>query len=328
MSRPNFCDTEILEKRQKLKALKHWMRTTIPTDRVHDFCDLPFTSYLDKDDIWVQHLSRWESVATAALRESLDSIIKEKEDWDEHGPGCGLPGDEASEMLRHCAWAADKIEDFFGREDLMTEAVNQFLKCDEEGDFDFGQLRNCDDIGGIESQFRAVSLCLVGRSGAGKTALMAKIAAEISLLVAQQQQEQQQQAQGQVQEQRVAQDSAVNTSPVRRPVIIRFCGTSPDSSSALTLLRSLSRQIHFAVGHEMNKSKDVLSMNYEAVVEHFHSLLHGHPVVLFIDSLDQLSDEHAGRSELRFLRNIRPHKLTRIIVSTLPDELGRRMGHV
>ena len=46
----------------------------------------------------------------------------------------------------------------------------------------------------------------------------------------------------------------------------------------------------------------------------------GHAVVLLIDSLDQLSNENLARSNLSFLKGIRPHKETLIIVSSLPDE--------
>ena len=61
-------------------------------------------------------------------------------------------------------------------------------------------------------------------------------------------------------------------------------------------------------------------MKYEALVEYFQSLLHSHAVILFIDSLDLLTDENQGRSQISFLRGVRPHPDTRIIVSCLPDE--------
>jgi glycerol-3-phosphate O-acyltransferase len=43
-------------------------------------------------------------------------------------------------------------------------------------------------------------------------------------------------------------------------------------------------------------------------------------VNLFIDSLDQLENRNEERSKLNFLRGVQPHELSRIIVSTLPDE--------
>ena len=59
---------------------------------------------------------------------------------------------------------------------------------------------------------------------------------------------------------------------------------------------------------------------YEELVEYFHHLLHDYPVILFIDSLDQLTNEDQGRSEISFLNRVKPHPDTRIVVSSLPDE--------
>ena len=56
------------------------------------------------------------------------------------------------------------------------------------------------------------------------------------------------------------------------------------------------------------------------MVTYFHQLIHEYPVFLFIDSLDQLTDENQGRSQISFLKNIRPHPDSRIVVSCLPDE--------
>ena len=39
-----------------------------------------------------------------------------------------------------------------------------------------------------------------------------------------------------------------------------------------------------------------------------------------IDSIDQLTNENLARSNLSFLRGVKPHRDTRIIVSALPDE--------
>ena len=45
-----------------------------------------------------------------------------------------------------------------------------------------------------------------------------------------------------------------------------------------------------------------------------------HAVILLIDGLDQLSDVNMARSRISFLAGLQPHPLTRIIVSTLPDD--------
>ena len=66
-------------------------------------------------------------------------------------------------------------------------------------------------------------------------------------------------------------------------MLVRFCGTSPDSSSGLKLLRSLCRQIHLLLGHSMNEWTSILVMNYESLVQHFHHLVLNHPFTIFID---------------------------------------------
>ena len=55
-------------------------------------------------------------------------------------------------------------------------------------------------------------------------------------------------------------------------------------------------------------------------VKYFHELLLSHPVVLFIDSLDQLTDSYLAGSRLSFLVGIKCHPDSRIIVSALPDD--------
>ena len=45
-----------------------------------------------------------------------------------------------------------------------------------------------------------------------------------------------------------------------------------------------------------------------------------HPVVLFIDSLDQLTNENLARSNLTFLKGLKPHPKSIVSVSALPDE--------
>ena len=101
-----------------------------------------------------------------------------------------------------------------------------------------------------------VCLYMTGVSGAGKTALMAKVA-----------------------------DALYRAQLGRAKVLIRFCGTSPDSASGLLLLRSLCRQIHLLLDHAMLDWANILVMDYEAVVEHFHELVRDHALTIFIDRL-------------------------------------------
>ena len=59
--------------------------------------------------------------------------------------------------------------------------------------------------------------------------------------------------------------------------------------------------------------------SFELATNMLHRLLARFPVVLVVDSLDQLNNNYRGRSEIAFLRGVIPHPDTRIIVSTLPD---------
>ena len=111
-----------------------------------------------------------------------------------------------------------------------------------------------------------------------------------------------------------------------RPVIVRFCGTTPGSSTGLALVRSICRQVHQILGHPLSLSDSLLTASYADVVKHFHALLYENPLVLVLDSLDQLSNDDLARSDLSFLRGVRPHPNTRIIVSALPDERDADTG--
>ena len=147
------------------------------------------------------------------------------------------------------------------------------------------------------SGFEGITVAIIGPSGAGKTALLAKVAEQVRL--SQQQTD-------------------------TRPVIVRFCGTSPGSAAGLNLVRSICREIHFRFGYPLDdaKSEMVLSADYKTVVDHFHELMAKHAVVLLIDSLDQLTNADLARSDVSFLHGIAPHKDSVIIVSALPDEKG------
>ena len=149
-----------------------------------------------------------------------------------------------------------------------------------------------------------IGLCIVGASGSGKTALCAKLADSL------------------YQWQQALPITAEDAEALRnRPVKIVFCGTSSESFNALNMLRSVCRHISLVLDKPMQDCLDILKMDYDTVVKLFHGLVRDYPVVVFFDSLDQLSNAHLARSDVSFLKGIRPHRLSRIIVSTLPDEL-------
>ena len=67
-------------------------------------------------------------------------------------------------------------------------------------------------------------------------------------------------------------------------------------------------------------SNTALPSDYKDLIQYFHSLLQNHPMILTIDSLDQLSNSNEERSKISIFTGVRPHPQTRIVVSCLPDE--------
>ena len=110
----------------------------------------------------------------------------------------------------------------------------------------------------------------------------------------------------------------------KRPVIIRFCGTSDGSSDAYGLVVSICLQIAALFGDSQLHRQSLDS--YEKACKCFEKLIQKFAVLLLIDSLDQLSDADLARSTLSFLRRVKPHRDSRIIVSALPDEKDSESG--
>ena len=111
------------------------------------------------------------------------------------GCGLGLSGTLLDEMLHHCLWAKEKCSTFMGRAELIDAALAVIRRVDHNSN-ERGSNTNIDVDTSSSTPFGGVSLCLVGRSGCGKTALMAKLA------------------------------SCIAEEDDSRPVIVRFCGTS------------------------------------------------------------------------------------------------------
>ncbi|KAK3582782.1 hypothetical protein CHS0354_035720 [Potamilus streckersoni] len=106
-------------------------------------------------------------------------------------------------------------------------------------------------------------LVLYGQSGCGKTSIVAQVAKQVPLIYHR---------------------NAV--------VVLRFLGTSPDSSNLWKLLRSLSEQISICY----NKDRKLIPVDLEGLKSYFLQLLEcataSNPLVILLDSLDQLSAEH------------------------------------
>jgi hypothetical protein len=210
----------------------------------------------------------------AILSKELESVIEKTRVWNKTGNGLGLPGLDLNEMVHYCRVLEDKCKNFQGRRDLLNACI--------------------DRIKGVNKNKHLldVSLCIIGGSESGKTAMVSKLAECCSPSF----------------------DYYCGTTTVL--LIVRYCGTSKQSVDALVLITSICTQIQLIC----NLPFDAISNDYNAAVAYFHGLLLMHPVLLFIDSLDQLTDAYQARSMLSFLVGVNCHKDTRIIVSALPDE--------
>lgn len=245
------------------------------------------------------YISHWEEVAYQRLHQELESLIQvEKQQQDESAR-------LLQEMYHHCVWAVQKATTFVGRHSIQTRVVELIDAFRSEN-----AKATKSKIKSTVQQFSPmkpttrmspITLAIVAQSGCGKTALMARIAQTLYL-------------------QELSLQSSPNISAAStplRPVIVRFCGTTAGSSDAMSLIQSISQQIAWIYGQGMLP----VASDYETAVTQFHWLMKQYPVLLFLDSLDQLSNDYEGRSRLTFLEGIDPHPASRIIVSTLPDDV-------
>ncbi|HEY5177279.1 MAG TPA: DUF4062 domain-containing protein [Terriglobales bacterium] len=97
-------------------------------------------------------------------------------------------------------------------------------------------------------------------------------------------------------------------------VIRRFIGASPDSSSGLTLLPSLSAQIGEAYGAAGEQPADFNGMT-RVFRERLGLATSERPLVVFVDALDQLGKDDPARSFAWLSGTLPPH--CRIVVSTI-----------
>jgi hypothetical protein len=275
--------------KSKFQALVGRMKASFHPLRVKNFADASYENYRNEDDVWTSQFDRFKSEATSLFTEALDNAIEMKRQWREDGCGVGLPGDVLAEMLHHYEWARKKCDGFHGRLGLVSSAMDKILQ------------RVAVVPGEVSGHYGCISLAVVGVSGSGKTALMSKLAEEMSRSTFP-----------------ANADTAANT---QIPVIIRFCGTSPGSVTGLALVQSIVHQMQYLMGKPFDDNR-VSGMSFGQLVPYFHHQLSAFPVFLFIDSLDQLADDDQARSQISFLRdcNPRPHPDGRIVVSTLPDD--------
>eukprot|EP01038_Epipyxis_sp_PR26KG_P012111 gene12111-16216_t len=224
-----------------------------------------------------EYLADWKQTVLQLLSDDLNNVVAKLDTWKHNGDGVGMPGSDLDDFLHHCKMAYDKCSDFVGQVHLLNAAAT---------------LMSNPNRSPSQCELYGISMCVVGVSGAGKTALMSKMAQES-----------------------VLREKSSNNP---RPVIVRYCGTNAESVSGLLLMRSICKQIRYV--YQLPDFPPI-PPTYESCKDMFHDLLHHNPVILFIDSLDQLTNENQARSTLNFLQFANDvHPDTRIVVSCLPDE--------
>ena len=130
------------------------------------------------------------------------------------------------------------------------------------------------------------AFALSGESGMGKSALIAQAATEA----------------------RLRHEDTV--------VVLRFAGTTPESSDSTSLLRSLCRELARAYGADeggVPQAPDELPVHFRSLLGRAHA---GRPLIVFVDALDQLADVDEG-SDLSWVPEQLP-PYVRLYVSALP----------
>ena len=118
-----------------------------------------------QSDAHQEYVRNWETDVRDVFENNLNAIIERKKSWQSHGEGFGIDGTVLGEMLHHSQWAAEKVKSFYGRDDLLQEAIDIIIKSDMR------PIRE-----GNDGRLDGIALCVVGPSGAGKTAFLAKLA--------------------------------------------------------------------------------------------------------------------------------------------------------
>ena len=101
----------------------------------------------------------------------LVKVEKLRFSWNKNSNGMtpSINGKDMTEILHHYEWASIKASSFYGRTDLINQAVNKILE-------------NINNKNNNKSNlFPSINLALIGKSGSGKTAAMSVIANEIFL---------------------------------------------------------------------------------------------------------------------------------------------------
>ncbi len=182
---------------------------------------------------------------------------------------------------------------------IQQEEIDQKEFAAERASFFTGRVQTLNDISGYTAYTKGPEsgpLVVFGVSGCGKTAVMARSA-------------------------QMAQEKKA------RAVVMRFVGTTPESSDGWSLLNSLCRCISRIYGADESTIPSAYNELVTEFLERLKLATAEKPLVLFIDALDQLRPGDPARSPTWIPVELPPN--VRLVVSTLPfdifDELKNRL---
>ncbi|XP_021375216.1 NACHT and WD repeat domain-containing protein 2-like isoform X2 [Mizuhopecten yessoensis] len=173
---------------------------------------------------------------------------------------------------------------------LFTECLQHIRFCQQKCATFHGRETTLDKIKTYLTTANQKPLVIHGMSGCGKTSIMAMAA-------------------------KLVPSWMNNTEPV---VVIRFLGTTPDSSNINSLLMSIIQQINIIYGYHIDVPEDLTDLMKELQFALRHAKP-SRPLVLMLDSLDQLDPTNNARS-LQWLPTVLNNSV-KIVVSTLEDDV-------
>lgn len=259
----NEKEQKINEKsRKKLKKLKKKLIQQLPSSHI-----FPYTAKWDGENVSTNHL---DDLCEDVLS-SLEKIIQEQIDQYEELE----PLDQ--EIQAHKIFGKERSKHFIGRKETR-EKIKQYIK-----------------------KTNKKPLILYGKSGSGKSALMAKAIEDLF-------------------------PNYYEEKNSHHKIITRFIGATPETSDLRSLLESLSRQITKIY----NKDKSNIPTEYNELIQDFKGRLKfatsQKPLFIFIDALDQLSDNKNAHN-LTWI----PHELpenVHIIITTQKKQFQNSIKHI
>lgn len=230
-----------------------------------------------------------------ALKDRLDAFLPKDNifKYETRWLGNGIAADHITALCRDVEQALSRIieKEIEGLEEIdpLEKEISDHKVFGEERAMHFtGRAAILQSIADYIKGDNSRPLAIYGESGSGKSALMARAVQE-----------------------------ALQNNPGKE-VSFRFIGATPGSSDGRTLLESICRQISRRYGFDEND----IPADYKELVQEFPKRLASatreKPLVLFLDSLDQLSGANNAR-DLPWLPAEMPEHV-KVIVSTTPGE--------